>query len=1065
MKKRRAKHKLAKYAKILKKAFLISLAVLLSLLCSNTWLGKMTGSLYEVNAMGRNEFDNKLSAIRQKYPHGSRWGEECSYGWQCFGFAHWVADSIFGGKSYGNWQQIKSLAGVKAGDIVQYGNPRDGTGHTIFVTAVSGDTITYADANSDYKNTVKWNQTVSKGAASLFGKYFWYIESSPGVIETPAPAPNPIRRGEPIPGGERVMSDGDYHIVSALKGNRFNPWQKCLTTGGLPGELNKNGANMLLWPSLEWRDSVFTVIYLNNGFYKIKLKDSDNKCLDVAGGDTAIGTNVQQWEDNGSSAQQWRIDERADGDGYTIRAACNGWYLDVYGGDEADGTNIHLWEGNDTNAQKWYFIPWGGGDSAKQELADGEYHIVPKIAPDKALNADADEVADGTNITLWPSRNDGKHTFQVKWLGNGYYEIINKNSGLALDAAGGWSRRGVNVELYRNLDENNKKWLIRSCGDGYFNVITKSNGQYLDLADAKTDNGTNVQLYTAWETYGADCQKWRFIPWGASIGQTIEDGAYQIVSSADDSKTLSVAGDKAENGTNIELNSHKNDGRHTFDIQYLGNGYYNIINKTSRFALDVGGGGWNQASNVQLWGQNMGDAQQWMIKDCGDGTYNIISKRSGLNLDLSAGITDDGTNIQVWERNDTDAQKWEFVPYTSPVVAEAVTLDKEALTIIVGEQSTIKAAITPENASDKSLTWVSSDIAIADVDSQGLVTAKTAGTATITVTTKNGKTASCNVTVQKELSGEPDGPNAPDNPDKDHTHSLVKVEATEANCKHSGNKEYWTCESCGKVYADAEATTETTVEERTIPKTTQHTWDEGTVTEEPTKTEDGERTFVCTVCGEEKTEVIPATEKDDDNGDDELLEIGDILTDEDTGNSYIVTSIKANKRTVAFRRMGNKSRTVFTVPGKVTIDKLNYEVTSIADRAFAGNKKLKSISFGNNIETIGEKAFSGCIRLNRVKLGKNSKAIGNNAFANCKELKSFTIPSKVRKIGKQAFLSCKKLQKITIETKYLNKRIVGRKAFKGVYSRTTVKVPKGKVNTYRKILQLVGLSKKARVKS
>lgn len=47
-------------------------------------------------------------------------------------------------------------------------------------------------------------------------------------------------------------------------------------------------------------------------------------------------------------------------------------------------------------------------------------------------------------------------------------------------------------------------------------------------------------------------------------------------------------------------------------------------------------------------------------------------------------------------------------------------------------------------------------------------------------------------------------------------HSLVKTEAKEATCTTSGNRAYWTCSTCGKVFSDANATTETTVAAQTI---------------------------------------------------------------------------------------------------------------------------------------------------------------------------------------------------------------------------------------------------------
>ena len=80
-----------------------------------------------------------------------------------------------------------------------------------------------------------------------------------------------------------------------------------------------------------------------------------------------------------------------------------------------------------------------------------------------------------------------------------------------------------------------------------------------------------------------------------------------------------------------------------------------------------------------------------------------------------------------------------------------VTLDKSKLTLVEDEKATLVATIAPEDAIDKSVEWSSDKPEVASVDENGEVTAKSAGAATITVTTKDGgKTATCNITVDKK---------------------------------------------------------------------------------------------------------------------------------------------------------------------------------------------------------------------------------------------------------------------------------------------------------------------------
>lgn len=76
-----------------------------------------------------------------------------------------------------------------------------------------------------------------------------------------------------------------------------------------------------------------------------------------------------------------------------------------------------------------------------------------------------------------------------------------------------------------------------------------------------------------------------------------------------------------------------------------------------------------------------------------------------------------------------------------------ITLNKKAVSMLPGEKVTLKPTITPSGLKDEKLTWKSSNKAIATVSAAGKVTAKKAGTATITVLTSNNKKATCKITV------------------------------------------------------------------------------------------------------------------------------------------------------------------------------------------------------------------------------------------------------------------------------------------------------------------------------
>ena len=143
------------------------------------------------------------------------------------------------------------------------------------------------------------------------------------------------------------------------------------------------------------------------------------------------------------------------------------------------------------------------------------------------------------------------------------------------------------------------------------------------------------------------------------------------------------------------------------------------------------------------------------------------------------------------------------------------------------------------------------------------------------------------------------------------------------------------------------------------------------------------------------------------------LQKGTKVTDK---KSKAVYKVNGNK-TVEYNKANKKAKKA-TVPSTITVNGVKYQVTSIAAKAFANNKKLTKV----------------------------------------------VIPASVRSIGKQAFSGCKNLKSITIKTTYLTKKSVGAKAFKGIHSKATIKVPKKQKKAYQKFLKTKGIGKGVKIK-
>ena len=103
--------------------------------------------------------------------------------------------------------------------------------------------------------------------------------------------------------------------------------------------------------------------------------------------------------------------------------------------------------------------------------------------------------------------------------------------------------------------------------------------------------------------------------------------------------------------------------------------------------------------------------------------------------------------ITATSKDGTNVKATCTVTVPNPVIS--VSLSKQTMTVNMGTTQTIRAILTPSGATDKIVTWDSSDPTIASIDANGKITHVSDGTATITATTDDGgDTATCDVTVQ-----------------------------------------------------------------------------------------------------------------------------------------------------------------------------------------------------------------------------------------------------------------------------------------------------------------------------
>lgn len=157
--------------------------------------------------------------------------------------------------------------------------------------------------------------------------------------------------------------------------------------------------------------------------------------------------------------------------------------------------------------------------------------------------------------------------------------------------------------------------------------------------------------------------------------------------------------------------------------------------------------------------------------------------------------------------------------------AESVTLSDSTLALTPNKTARLTATVKPDNAVNKSVTWASSDTSVATVSDSGLVKSLKNGTAVITATTSNGKSAQCTVTVSTPVSSFSVSPAKTKTINVDGTFTFKpKVYPATADDKTllytSSNEDVAVVDENGTVTAISAGTTKITITARSNPAKT-----------------------------------------------------------------------------------------------------------------------------------------------------------------------------------------------------------------------------------------------------
>lgn len=217
---------------------------------------------------------------------------------------------------------------------------------------------------------------------------------------------------------------------------------------------------------------------------------------------------------------------------FTLSPACNstGKVLDIAGGSSSSGANVQLYSSNGTLAQLFSF-----------EYHDG-YYVIRNVKSQKALDVDGGKLVPGTNVQQWECDSaNANQLFSVVDNGDGTLSFINKATGLFLDIVGASDSVQANLDAYLPNGSAAQKFTLHQVteflSEGAFSFESATASKVLDVAGGSVEDGAPVQLYTSSDTLA---QKW-YVSKVAGLDNTFEIeciGSAKVLSLADDGKLV-----------------------------------------------------------------------------------------------------------------------------------------------------------------------------------------------------------------------------------------------------------------------------------------------------------------------------------------------------------------------------------------------------------------------------------------------------------------------------------------------------------------------------------------------
>ncbi len=404
--------------------------------------------------------------------------------------------------------------GTVTGDITGTWSMEDDTPYmTLSFEGVNyrGEFLVQADESN--AQTVKMTFTATGNNTCVWGSKKTAYDPGEDAVDLTNYNSKLVYNPDTASGTNGIKNIGDTDLLSGVSYKLTNKHSGKVLD--LENGNTADGSNIQQWSALGGSPQEWRIIAEDNGYCRIVSMADESKCMSVQKNSAEDGLNVELQAYTGADNQLWKLVQ--DGGYYGIVSKCSGDKagLDVYDWSIDDGGNINQWEYWGGDCQMWSITP------ARPKVNSGSYTL-------RNVNSSKWIAAESSGNVI---QSDNADVWNITENSDGTYSLLN-SSGKALTVEKGDATDGNNISVSDSNSSEAQKFTIRCTKDGSYVLLTaaSNNESCVDVFNISTESGANI---CQWDYWGGDGQRFVIEPASAKksvvIGDVNADGEFTIL--------------------------------------------------------------------------------------------------------------------------------------------------------------------------------------------------------------------------------------------------------------------------------------------------------------------------------------------------------------------------------------------------------------------------------------------------------------------------------------------------------------------------------------------------------